>query len=644
MNGTRKHTIFKLCVVSGLALAIGCGAAFAGDRAATKRKKANLFESLFGFSSSPRPERQKRRGLFGRSWEDDRGDDVRIISGQQSDDGRKRGYIIGADGDPEGDPGFGMGNLPYAAPKRVPLTGVMLAEPRPADAAAGEIHNALATPGPSIRVLPEIRDALVSHYRQQNFRPLWIGGGKFSARGLAVLKVLASAGEEGLEADSYLPAVLTAFDAPLPETDPAAMALLDIELSAAALKYSRDASGGQFDPRRLSLYNDVTPAWIAPALVVKVLAWSPYAAEYMKSLHPAHPAYVAMKAELARLMAEENQAVIAPIAEGPIVKKGKSDARIPAVRQRLSDLGFPDAMMAAMDPLVLDADLSVDLRLFQKASGIKVTGALGPQTLAALNADTGTRDAARLRDNMERLRWLPKSLGARHVFVNQAAFEVQVVDNGIPAWTSRVIVGKPLTQTSVFHDQMETVVFNPSWGVPPSIIANEYLPKLRDDPGYLDRIGFKVVDGSGKAVSSSSIDWWSYGNKVPFGIQQPPGAKNALGEIKFLFPNAHNIYMHDTPNRELFDNDVRAFSHGCVRVENPREFASVLLGWNPEEVDAKIDSQKSQSVKLDAKIPVHITYFTAWPDDTGKIVYFNDIYGRDKTMDSARSAIVMAER
>ena len=188
------------------------------------------------------------------------------------------------------------------------------------------------------------------------------------------------------------------------------------------------------------------------------------------------------------------------------------------------------------------------------------------------------------------------------------------------------------------------MVFTLSWGVTPSIIAHDYLRKLRDDPAYLDRIGFRVVTPEGRVVSSDSIDWWNYGSKVPFGIQQPPGDDNALGELKFLFPNSHNIYMHDTPNRELFDKDMRAFSHGCVRVQNPREFAQVMLGWDAEAVDSNVDSKRSQTVKLPTHVPVHITYFTAWPDESGTIAYFSDIYGRDKAMETARSATVLAQR
>ena len=180
--------------------------------------------------------------------------------------------------------------------------------------------------------------------------------------------------------------------------------------------------------------------------------------------------------------------------------------------------------------------------------------------------------------------------------------------------------------------------------MPPSIIANEYLPKLWNDPGYLDRIGFKVTTTTGKRIASRNVDWWNYSGKVPYNIQQPPGEDNALGELKFLFPNSHNIYMHDTPTKKLFAEDVRTFSHGCIRVENPREFATVLLGWDRAKVDANTASKDSQTVPLASKIPVHITYFTAWPDANGTIEYFDDIYGRDAAMAKAMSATLLAQR
>lgn len=600
-----------------------------------------------GFIEIKRDRKNKRNRLFGGNWWDDSGNDgVQIINGQNLSKRRNRNVVADDGGDTgDGDSGYGMGNLTYAPPALAMLNGAKLTEPRPSDAASAAVYDALVAPEPALRVSPEIRDALLAYYKAQNFRPVWQKDGVLQERAASVLKLLSDADSEGLDAASYLPASLPGFTAPLPQNDPAVLARLDLELSAAALKYARDASGGQFDPRKLSLYNDVTPPWVPAAQAIKVIAFSPFAADYLAGLHPKHPAYLAMKKALDEVRNAGAKAPPQLIADGAIVKKGKTDPRMPEIRQRLADLGYTEALDSQTgDPELLDADLSVQLRLFQKAMGIKVSGQIGPQTIAALNADTSVRDSAKLLDNMERMRWLPRELGNRHVFVNQAAFQVKVMEGGQAVWTSRVIVGKPMTQTAVFNDEMETVVFNPSWGVPPSIIANEYLPKLRRDPGYLDRIGFKVVNDKGKQVRSSSVDWWSYGSKVPYGIQQPPGVKNALGEIKFLFPNEHNIYMHDTPNRELFENDVRAFSHGCVRVQNPREFASVILGWDADKVDENVDSKESKTVKLPQKVPVHLTYFTAWPDETGRIVYYNDIYGRDTAMETARNAVVLAAR
>jgi murein L,D-transpeptidase YcbB/YkuD len=247
---------------------------------------------------------------------------------------------------------------------------------------------------------------------------------------------------------------------------------------------------------------------------------------------------------------------------------------------------------------------------------------------------------------MERLRWLPRYLGKRYVFVNQAAFQLRMVDEGREIWRTKVIVGKPNTQTVAFSDKMETVIFNPSWGVPASIMKNEMIPKLLRDPDYLDRLGYRIViPGSNKVIQSSWVDWWRYRDgKVPFLIQQPPGDDNALGEVKFLFPNAHDIYMHDTPYRELFAKDVRALSHGCVRIENPRHFAELLLGLDAADIDARIEGGVSEQTPVTKETAVHLTYFTAWPQDDGRIVYYDDIYGRDQRMARAFSTIAVASR
>ena len=625
-------TFVTLCTVSCLAVVVANGAAVADSTA--KAQKPSFFERLF--KPKQRDNRkQMNRNLFGVEKNN--------AAGGAGNSRKLASSAVPPDGDPEGDPGLGMGNLTYVAPKLVAVSGVKLSDARPAQQAAGAIHDQLTGDAASLRVLPEARDAIIAQYRSQSFNPIWLIDGKLSPRGVEVLALLSSAADEGLNPEAYLPSGLTTFSDPPPATDAAAMARLDIDLTAAALRYARDASGGQFDPNRLSRYHDMKPGWVPAGHAMKVLAWSPFAASYLKSLHPTHSAYAALKTALAEARSA-TPANIRRVDDGPIVKKGGNDARIPAVRDRLAELGYVAATASDGDPTLLDAELAVQLRLFQKDSGIKVSGALGPQTVAALNTDRAQTDTNKLLDNMERLRWLPRDLGNRYVFVNQPAFEAQVIENGRTVWETRVIVGKPHTQTAAFNDEMEYVVFNPSWGVPQSIIRNEYLPKLRRDPGYLDRMGFKVVNQDGKVVPSRAINWASYGKKVPFGVHQPPGTDNALGEIKFLFPNSHDIYMHDTPSRDLFERDERAFSHGCVRVQNPREFAAVVLGWTPEEVDAHAETAKTETVRLKAKLPVHLAYFTAWPDAEGNIRYFRDIYGRDAALQKARSAVLVAQR
>jgi len=620
--------------VAAAALVVAVGVAFADETVIKKKKKGlfyNLFNSGSGSSSVP-----PSRG--GEGWWNEDGK-IRFFGSRQ-----KRYDLGGLD--PEIEPGYGMGNLTYVPDTLVALSQESLVQPRPTDAAAAAIYDALTDPELSIRLVEEEKQAILDHYVSTGFRPMWISGGQLQPRAEAVLAMLAAAGEEGLEPSNYLPPSLANFDAAsLPKNeDLPALARLDLGLTAMAVKFARHASGGQFDPNRLSRYYDIVPETVPAASVLKVLAYSPFSDAYLRSLQPQHPAYAAMKAELGKLRKEMAGREFVPIAEGKRVKPGQSDPRIVELRARLKGMGLlPPEAAADANSEMLDPVLSAALKQFQKQAKIKETGSLNSDTVAALNDHGSDRDQRRLAYNMERMRWLPKNLGTKFIFVNTAAFQVSVMDRGNEIWRSKVIVGKPMNQTSAFHDEMETVVFNPTWGVPPSIVANEYLPKLWDDPSYLDREGFLVTDSSGEVVPSTYIDWNYYTGRVPFDIQQPSGPGNALGEIKFLFPNKHDIYMHDTPTKKLFAKELRAYSHGCVRVQNPRDFATVVLGWSRAKVDKYIGYGETQSVPLPAKIPVHITYFTAWPDATGKILYFSDIYGRDKTMEKALTAQTVAQ-
>lgn len=529
----------------------------------------------------------------------------------------------------------------------------------PSDPLASAIRAELLDPPNAIRVTLAERKAILADYEARGFRPLWTDAHGLTPRGREVLEVLAKSGDDAMRPQDYLPNVLGSFedDSASFGNDTARLARLDLGLTAMALKYAREASSGRLIPERLTNYNDLKPERVEAAKTMKLLAFSPYAGAWLKQQQPQHPAYAKLK-EAYLALRDTADLDATPIPAGNRVKLGQTDRRLPAVRKALVGLGFYEAEfrvdVEGMPPAlrhaalsretVLNSSLASAIKSFQQKVNLKPTGNLEPGTVTALNQHSPRENLDRLALNMDRMRWLPKNLGERYVLMNQPAFELRLMDKGKQVWRTNVIIGKPHTQTVSFHDEMETVVFNPSWGVPQSIIAKEMLPILRKDPSYLDRNGYRVILPNGKIVKSSSVNWRAYGSKIPLSVQQPPSDDNALGEIKFLFPNTHNIYMHDTPTRALFAKSVRAFSHGCVRVENPREFASKVMELDRTEIDSRIDSGESTTVRLKHKLPVHLVYFTAWPDEHGRVVYYDDIYGRDARMEKAYGEIAVAEK
>jgi L,D-transpeptidase YcbB len=542
------------------------------------------------------------------------------------------------------------------------------------------------------------RKAVLAFYEARGFTPIWVNRDGVDQRVGKLRHYFTVAGRDGLDPKDYSVAADVGHLDQLTDSEKVrTLTRYDIQLTVAALRYAQHASGGRIIPNRLSGYHDLNPPTVAGETALPALAASPTPERYLASLHPVHPAYAAFRRALAMQGAGNEEAELPPIGSGPTIREGQRDDRVPLIRKRLARLGLltlpgddalgddgveisplaagdqpsddasEDEAVSATDPAgepadphspsfgtadgavaAATGDMAGDpdatlfsaadaeaLRGFQEQSGLRADGILGNATIARLN-DTGEqKQVPRILYSMERLRWMPRDFGSRHVLVNQAAFELQVVDRDRPIWQTRVIVGKPNTQTAVFSDVMETVEFNPYWGVPQSIIIKEMLPRLRRDPSYLDRLGYEVRDGRGREISSSYVDWWRYGSKVPLSVRQPPGADNALGAVKFLFPNSHAIYMHDTPTRSLFEKKVRAFSHGCVRVQNPRELAELVLGWDTERVEEAIYRGENQAVKLSRKLPVHLAYFTAWPDESGRIIMYPDIYGRDAQLEKA---------
>ena len=551
----------------------------------------------------------------------------------------------------------------YVPPTAVPLRGAKLAGEAAGPGLPEAIHRALAEGAARFPVTRGSRKAILKFYAARGYRPVWTTPYGVKGRAFAVIERLARAGEEGLDPALYrLPVVWeVSGDLKALEGNLQRLARFDLELTAAALRYARHASGGVVDPNALSAYHDLKPPRVSLTKALDRLAKAEDPAGWLASLLPRHRAYGILKRELKRLSGGPKEEPLAPVAAGPLIRPGGYDVRIPLIRAYMKRLGFlgreggADRKVAEVRPAgeatmtdavaeddanVYDERLEKAIRDFQRKSGLKPDGIIGKGTLARLNARRGTGKAARARKlalNMERLRWMPRDFGQTYFLANQPAYELYLVKNGKTAWKTRIIIGKPTNQTAFFSDQMELVVFNPYWGVPQSIITREMLPKLLRDPSWLDRHGYEVTDRKGRRISSAAVDWGQYigARAVPYDVRQIPGRKNALGHIKFLFPNRHSIYMHDTPSRSLFQRRKRAYSHGCVRVQDPLTMAELVTGMDRQTIEEKISIGENERLKLPRKIPVHLAYFTAWPDDAGRVHYYADVYGRDRLLDTA---------
>ncbi len=521
------------------------------------------------------------------------------------------------------------------------------------DSLAQTIFDVLKASDLSTRVTKKQQQAIISFYKSRNFKSLWTDMDGVLPTGRQLLAYLSRADAEGMNSADYLPSGLTGFgdDLAKVEKNLELLARFDIKLTAMAVRYGQNASGGKIIPNRLSSYHDLAPPKVAARKILDAISKTENPDKYLALLQPTHKAYGAFKRALAALSDQSPEQQFAPIStSGGLIKVGETDNRIPMIRQRLKAAGLladpeQNADGSLKSQNIYDEQLGDAVKAFQKTKGLSSDGIIGRQTIAAFNGRQNVNKRSKLVMNMERLRWLPRNFGDKYIFVNAAAYKMQVIRDGRQAWQTKVVVGKPQNQTSFFIDEMERVVFNPYWGVPRSIFTSAMLPRLQSNPGYLDQKGFELYNRSGKRISSSSVDWNSYGgSRIPFSVRQPPGSTNALGKIKFMFPNKHAIYLHDTPTKKLFERSKRAFSYGCVRVKNPRVFAENVLGWSRSKIDRKIAAGRNSAINLKQKIPVYITYFTAWADEEGNVRYFSDVYGRDRLIDRAMNSIKVASK
>ena len=347
---------------------------------------------------------------------------------------------------------------------------------------------------------------------------------------------------------------------------------------------------------------------------------------------PAHPGYRVLRQELKRLR-EKQENAFEKIAPGPALKSGMRNDRVKLMQLRLSALGY---LMAPFEDGLMDEATTDALELFQETEGIDADGIAGAATLAALNRDQTDR-IKQLRVNMERWRWLPDDLGLRHVRVNIAGFDVTTYANGDPLRTHLAVTGRSYRKTPVFSDMIEYIVFNPWWETPASLARTDKLPVFQKDPASVKRLGFQVLNQNGQVVDSDQIDWKSLSaGAFPYRLRQAPGAQNALGQLKIMFPNKHNVYIHDTPTRDLFSRRQRAFSSGCIRVQDPIDLAAWLLedvkDWDRERLDLMIATGKETRIDLATKIPVHVLYFTAIREEDDLVRYLDDVYSRDQAV------------
>jgi murein L,D-transpeptidase YcbB/YkuD len=501
--------------------------------------------------------------------------------------------------------------------------------------------------------------ALVDYYSVPDQNLLWVDENGLVERGKVVMAEIGKADDYGLRASDYTLPKDEGFNAvDAKATDWLADA--EIKISYAVLDYANDARGGRIDPQRLSKNLDPSLALPDPAEVMGSIAIRSDPAAYLRSFQPDQPQFEALRQKLIEIRGggkptEPAKPGVVTIPDGPVLKLGVQNEQVALLRKRLE---VPS--QAGANETMFDRDVLEAVKRFQYEHGTTPDGLVGAGTRRMLNNPSEPRQAGgsanvnALLINMERWRWLPHDMGPYYVTVNIPEFMLRVVEDGKTLHTTRIVAGKPDKQTPVFSDEMEEIVFNPYWNVPNSIKTEEIAPYLYQGGGFfgggwdtsvLARHNLRIRGASGREIDPDTIDWGRVDIRN-YELYQPPGPGNVLGTVKFVFPNKHDVYMHDTTQKNLFAQSVRAESHGCMRVQNPDQLAHLLLkhdqGWSMAQVVSATDQSEDNHIALKQKIPVYITYFTLKVNDDGTISTFRDIYGHDARMAAALNGQGMA--
>jgi murein L,D-transpeptidase YcbB/YkuD len=488
--------------------------------------------------------------------------------------------------------------------------------------------GALRVDGTSIdsaRLLPRL-------YERHGFRPLW----NEEAR-RQLLAGLREAPAHGLDPSDYhlepLERLLSVHAGPAATEH---RADLDMLLTDSLIRYAYHLFLGKVDPRSLEASWNLRRR-IQDADPVALLAGaieSGSVADLLSRAAPSHPYYARLQAGLAEYRALQERGGWTSVPAGPSLRPGARDPRVAAVRERLAVTA--EVQGPSADPELFDDGLVEAVRRFQTRQGLNADGIVGRLTLEALNVPVQAR-IDQLRVNLERARWLLHAIKGEYVIIDIAGYRAAYIRDGKTVWESRAQVGQPYRETPVFRSALSYLVINPTWTVPPTVLGKDVLPAMSRDSGYLAKRKLRVLDQDGAEVDPATIEWSRHtARSFPYLLRQDPGPDNALGRIKFMFPNEHQVYLHDTPNRALFERDQRTFSSGCIRIEKPLELAELLLedgqGWSRERILAAIESKHTQTVYLPRRVPILLLYWTVAVGEDGTVGFRRDIYGRDRAV------------
>ncbi len=486
----------------------------------------------------------------------------------------------------------------------------------------------------SLKALPRL-------YETNGYRQFWTPERLEVLRGL-----LRDSAQDGLTPEDYHLAALTRLSpaAAAAGSDPRTQANLDLLATDAFVLLLRHLYLGKVDPRSLDPQWNFEPRPVVDRDAVELVSDALTRGrleETVAAARPNHWWYEKARASLAEYRALAARGGWPSIPAGPALTIGASDSRIPILRRRLAATG--DLSGQPLDRIAFDEPLADAVRAFQRRHRLAADGAVGPATLAELNVPVEAR-ILQIRVNLERARWvLHETAADNFVLVDIAGFEVSYLRNQQTLWKARIQVGKSYRQTPIFKSTIDHVVFNPTWTVPPTILAKDILPEVRRNVGYLAAKKLDVLDRNGKTVDPASIDWSRQtAAAFPYLLRQGPGPDNALGRVKIMFPNPYFVYLHDTPSKALFEKDERAFSSGCIRVERPLELAELLLddpkNWDSQSIGRALEAGATRTVRLSRPAVVLLMYWTIAPSDEGRTVFKRDPYGRDRRLGKALEA------